>query len=93
MSATVLSILTMLFGGVLAGLWFFGGLYWTVRRLPRMRRPWLWAMVSFWLRSAVCGAAFYCMAAGGWHNAVIGLMGFLMARGMMVRKLKPEEPM
>jgi F1F0 ATPase subunit 2 len=90
MTVTVLEIGTAFLGGTAIGLLFFGGLYWTVRRLPSAKRPWLWMTTSFWLRTAVAGLAFYGVAAGRWERVLVSLVGFLLVRTVMLRKIKPK---
>jgi F1F0 ATPase subunit 2 len=77
-------------GGTAIGFMFFGGLYWTVRKLPSVKRPWLWMTTSFWLRIAVAGLAFYGVSAGRWERMLVSLVGFLLVRTVMLRKIKPK---
>jgi F1F0 ATPase subunit 2 len=90
MTVTVLEVGTAFLGGTAIGLLFFGGLYWAVRKLPSVKRPWLWMTASFWLRIAVAGAAFYAISAGRWERVLVSLVGFLLVRTVMLRKIKPK---
>jgi F1F0 ATPase subunit 2 len=45
-------------GGLLAAV-YFGGLWWTVRRLPEAKHPWGWYFGSLLLRVALIMAAFF----------------------------------
>lgn len=60
--------------GALAGLVYFGGLYWTVRRLPTTQRPWLLYGTSAVLRLILLLAA--CYGVLMWLGT-LGAAGFL----------------
>jgi len=68
----------LLLGGVL-GLAFFGGLWYTVRNLPRARHPAVLALASFMVRLALAVGGFYLVlrltAIAGVVSAVIGFVG------------------
>jgi F1F0 ATPase subunit 2 len=67
------------------GLLFFGGLWWTVRRLATARHPALWVLGSFMLRVAAVLAVAMWLADGRWQRLVAVLVGFLAARVVVVR--------
>ena len=73
--------------GFAAGLAFFGGLWWTVRRLPSARHPALLSLTSGLLRSAVTCAAFAWVAVPSWQRFVACLAGFVLARMLWVRRV------
>lgn len=66
--------------GVVLGLVFYGGLWWTVRRGLTARNPALWFSGSLLLRLALVGAGFYLVTEGQWPRLVACLTGFLLAR-------------
>lgn len=73
--------------GVLLGLAYFGGLWWTLGRLPERRRPHAWVALSFALRALVVLAGFGLMVRlGGWWPPLFGLGGFQAARVALVRR-------
>lgn len=76
--------LALLAGGVL-GVFFFGGLWWTLRRALASRRPALWVMSSFLLRVGVAGGGFVFVSAGHWQRVLACLLGFLIARHLVNR--------
>ncbi len=79
MTETV-SLVLALTGGVLLGAFFFGGLWWTIRRGLSSQHPALWFLASLLLRTAIVLAGFYVMAVDGWRTLLAGLIGFVAAR-------------
>lgn len=71
--------------GVLLGLLFFGGLWWTVRRAFASPRPALWVGGSLLLRMACVAAGFVLVSAGDWRRLLACLLGFWAARGLVIR--------
>ena len=63
-----------LFGTFAAGMtlssFYFGGLWWTVRRVPTTRRPALWLLASFFLRSLVVLSGFLLVVGDRWELMV-----------------------
>ncbi len=66
--------------GALAGVLFFGGLWLTVRAMPKSRWPGLLMIGSFWIRTLITLAALYFTIRGDWHNAIAWIAGFILAR-------------
>lgn len=79
----------LLAGGGL-GAFYFAGLWWTVQKLPTAQSPALLSFGSFLLRTAVVLAGFYLVMGGHWERLVACLLGFLAARVVLVKRLKPE---
>jgi len=75
--------------GLALGLFYFGGLWLTVRVIPRARRPWVLVLGSFAARLALTVAAFYIVMAGDWKRLVACLCGFLATRLALTRALGP----
>jgi F1F0 ATPase subunit 2 len=75
-----------LVGGGLVGLFYFGGLWLTVRALPHARNPALLVLGSFMGRTAVSLFALYLLMDGRWERLLAGMAGFLLARYWMVRR-------
>ena len=76
--------------GAALGLFYFGGLWLTVRRLPRSRRPGLLLLGSFLVRSAVVVPGFYFVMGGRWERLLACLVGFLAARTVLLVLLRPR---
>jgi F1F0 ATPase subunit 2 len=76
--------------GALIGLFYFGGLWLTTRALPQARNPALLVMGSFMGRTAVSLFALYLLMDGRWERLLLGMAGFLMARFILIHKIKSE---
>jgi F1F0 ATPase subunit 2 len=76
-----------LFAGVLFGAFFFGGLWWSVQKGIVSERPALWFLGSLLVRTSVILAGFYFVSQGHWLRLVACLVGFVVARIIVVRRL------
>jgi F1F0 ATPase subunit 2 len=76
--------------GLGLGVFYFGGLWLTVRRLPTARHAGQLLLASAFVRMAVTLAGFYLVAGGQWQRLLICLLGFFSVRVIMVRRLRPE---
>lgn len=76
--------------GLAFGLFFFGGLWLTVRRLPASRCPVLLLLASFAIRTAVAVVGFYFVMGGRWERALACLVGFLIMRFVLTARLRPD---
>ena len=83
----ILALALALFTGALLGAIFFGGLWWTVQRGVTSERPALWFLGSLLLRTCLILAGFYLVSQGHWSRLVVCLLGFLIARLIVVRRL------
>ena len=80
-----LTMAMVLIAGFLLGAFFFGGLWWTVRKGAASRSPALWFAGSMLLRTIIVLAGFYFIGGGDWKRLVIGLLGFMLARFIVMR--------
>ena len=81
-------VLTLAFvAGAVLGTFFFGGLWWTVQKGVVSNRPELWFLGSLALRIGVILAGFYVVSQGHWSRLAACLVGFLMARVIVVHRL------
>lgn len=71
--------------GIALGIFFFGGLWWTVRKGSIAANPALWFFASFVLRTGVAVAGFYAISAGDWQRLLAALAGFVLARMVITR--------
>jgi F1F0 ATPase subunit 2 len=77
--------LPALAAGVALGVFYFGGLWWTVVRGVAARQPALLFFASLLLRIAVAMLGFYLVAHGSWERLLMCLAGFVMARLIVTR--------
>ncbi len=84
MSDIQMLLLSWLAGSALGAL-FFGGLWWTVRRHLSSRRSALWFVGSLLLRTSIVLAGFGFVSAGSWQRLLLCLIGFVMARAIVIR--------
>lgn len=73
--------------GALLGAFFFGGLWWTVRKSLASPRPALWILGSLLLRMGITLAGFYWVGGGHWERLLLCLLGFLAARLLITFRL------
>ena len=71
--------------GLLLGMIFFGGLWWTVRKGVFSKSPALWFLGSMLLRMGIVLAGFYFVGLGVWERLVVCLLGFIIARIIVMR--------
>ena len=71
--------------GLLLGGFFFGGLWWTVRKGISSPRPQLWFLGSLLLRTSIVLAGFYFVGRGQWQRLLLCLIGFVMGRLIVMR--------
>ena len=76
-----------LVAGALLGAFFFGGLWWTVQQGTTSDRPALWFTGSLLLRTGTVLAGFYFVSQGHWSMLVACLLGFVIARVIVVKWL------
>ncbi len=80
---------SLLAGGAL-GVVFFGGLWWTVQRGAASGTPARWFLGSFVLRTATVLAGFYAVGAGQPVRLLLCMLGFLLARAIVLRMTRVE---
>ena len=75
--------------GIGLGVFFYGGLYFTIIRGLNSQHPALWFLSSFLLRTGLVVTGFYFISDGHWQRLLVCLTGFMLT-GMAVRLLKRE---
>jgi F1F0 ATPase subunit 2 len=89
------SLALALLAGIALGLFFFGGLWWTVRKGTTADNPALWFLGSFLLRTGVTLGGFYAVGAGDWQRLLAALVGFVLVRVLLTHfspaPLSPQE--
>jgi F1F0 ATPase subunit 2 len=78
--------------GLLLGALFYGGLWWTVKRIPSARLPAPLIIGSFAVRTALVLAGLYLLLRDGtaWLRLVGALAGIVAVRLYMVFKVRPR---
>ena len=66
--------------GALLGAFFFGGLWWTIRRAISSDQPALWFFGSLLLRTSITLTGFYFVGQEYWERWLLCLLGFVLAR-------------
>ena len=85
MNITIL--LGMAGGGAIIGLFYFGGLWLTLKKLTTSDHWGLWLGVSFLVRSTITVSAFWLLAAGDWRRILALATGFTVVRFLSVKRL------
>jgi F1F0 ATPase subunit 2 len=91
----ILPLALALVAGALLAAIFFGGLWWTVHKGVKSERPALWFLGSLLLRTIIILGGFYLVSQGHWSRLAVCLLGFLIARFIVVKRLTrapAEEP-
>ncbi len=73
------------FAGLLLGAIFFGGLWWTVQKGMVAKQPALWFLGSLILRTTIVLVGFYLVGGGQWQRLLGCLLGFMLARVIVIR--------
>jgi F1F0 ATPase subunit 2 len=71
--------------GILIGAIFFGGLWWTIRKAVGNKQIAPLFFVSRMMRMSLALIGFYFVARGHWQNLVVCLIGFMIARFVIMR--------
>ena len=71
--------------GLVLGTIFFGGLWWTVRKGVSSKHPALWFLGSMLVRMSIVLLGFYFVGRGDWQRLVACLVGFIIARFIVLR--------
>lgn len=78
--------------GLCLGLVYFGGLWWTVQRIPETSRPHRWLVLSFVGRAAGVLLGFFAvLQLGNALHLLAALLGFVGIRWFVVRRVN-EQP-
>lgn len=85
MMSEFLHLLFALLEGALLGVFFFAGLWWTVRKLDSAKHVALLFLGSMLLRTGIVVLGFYFILGDNWQRLVVGLLGFVMVRIIVTR--------
>jgi len=87
----IAKILAAVLAGMMLGAFFFGGLWWTVRKTLTSPQAGLWFSGSFLARTTVTMIGFYLAAQGDWRRVTGCVAGFLGARLLVMRFTRLKE--
>ncbi|MCX9084944.1 MAG: ATP synthase subunit I [Candidatus Methanoperedens sp.] len=85
-------LILSLVAGILLGIFYFGGLWLTVKNLPVSRNPYILTLGSFFGRTVISLIGFYMVARGGnWERLLVCVAGFIFMKIFLVYRLRPEK--
>lgn len=85
MMINILEGLLALLVGAMLGVFYFAGLWWTVRQLGSSQYVALLFVFSLLFRSSTVIVGFYLILGDNWLRLVAGLVGFMVARFLVTR--------
>ena len=88
-SLTTMATLAAFVAGIGIGLFYFGGLWITVRGLASARQPAQLMIASFVIRNGLGLALLYWVIGGPPVAALACISGFLIARTLLIRRWGP----
>lgn len=74
--------------GLVLGIIYFGGLYYSTQKFNQVKRPALFMVLSFVIRMGILLIGFYYLTKIDYKNVLIGLVGVILIRIIMVFKVK-----
>lgn len=74
--------------GMALGFFYYGSLWLILRRLSQLKYPALWLGLSLLLRTLVVVLVLYLLFAHSWQQLLIALLGMLVARALLVQRIK-----
>lgn len=90
MNVNVSDLFLAFVSGLAVGLFFFGGLWLTLCKAPRVRYPGLLSFGSFLGRMIITLLAFYFVMGAQWQRLPACMGGFLVMRMVLTRLLHPD---
>jgi len=87
--------ISVLLGGSSLGFLFFGGLWFTSKKMLTSKKPVLWYLGSLFIRVGLTLLGFYYIGQNDFKYMMICLLGFISTRFIVIRltKTKEMEPM
>jgi F1F0 ATPase subunit 2 len=76
----IIVLMPALLTGLILGVVFFGGLWYTIQKGITSSHPGLWFATSLLLRTTLVISGFYLISAGNWQKLLACLCGFLIGR-------------
>lgn len=85
MSSIIIQIIISFLLGIILGIFYFGGLWLTVKQLAGANRPALLFVSSFMVRILIFTAGFYYAVTTGILQALICIVSFLITRKVFLK--------
>jgi F1F0 ATPase subunit 2 len=82
-------IILIFITGIALGMLFFGGLWFTVKKMTASKIPAVWISASFLIRISITLIGFYYITLGNWQRLLVCLLGFVAARYLVIYITKP----
>jgi len=79
--------------GMVLGVFYYGGLWLTVKRIMKAELVPLLFALSFFLRTGLTLLGFYQVMAGSWQRLLSAFAGFMLARVLLSNWLGKNMPM
>lgn len=76
--------------GFALGIFYFSCLWFTVQHLPQTQHPVLLMVGSGVARLGIALLGFYLIAGQQWQFLLIALVGFLLARSLLIARWRPQ---
>ena len=89
MQTDLFSIVSALAMGTALGLFYFGGLWYTVKEIRNRKHPYRLIGLSFLVRTIVCLSGFLLILKQGLFAFFLTFVTFLLIRVVLTRKLGP----
>jgi F1F0 ATPase subunit 2 len=78
------------FVGAGLGLFYYGGLWLILRRLPALKHPGAWMSLSLMLRLFTVLLVMYLLFADSWQQLLSAVLGMLITRSLLVKRIEPK---
>ncbi len=89
MNPLVVSLSVAGLSGLVLGFLYFGGLWWTLRRIAGARHPYRLLAFSFVGRLTLLAGGFFLVMGDRWERLAASFLGFLVARGIVTYVVIP----
>lgn len=89
MTQTFTPLAMAFLAGALLAAMYLGALWLTVQRLSRVRHPAGWLFGSWIARTTLLLGGLYAITAGHWERLLACLVGFLVARTLVLQRVGP----
>ena len=77
--------------GFILGFFYFGGLYWTLKRITGKRGTKFLLLVSFFIRTTVAMLGFWLVLRQAFIPFILTFLAFMFARFLITKKLGPAK--